>query len=112
MLFAIALMPAGARSAAHANSANGIAELIAPMNASFGHSDVGRCLRAAHANGSRTSAPNVSRTVASGNAPNSGAATRMNRNEAPQIAARITSSTTESQARLEATVAAGVGGVT
>jgi hypothetical protein len=82
----IAPMPAGARCAAHANSTNGTAELIAPISASFGHSLSGNCARERHRNGSSTSAPSARRTSTNGAAPNSGAATRMNKNEAPQMA--------------------------
>src|SRR3546814_5309514 len=47
---AIAPMPAGARCAAHANRMNGTAELIAPISASFGHSERGKCARDRHRN--------------------------------------------------------------
>jgi hypothetical protein len=88
----IAPIPAGARCAAQANNTNGTAELIAPMSASFGHSFSGNCARSRHRNGNSTTQPSASRTSTSGAAPNSGAATRMNRNEAPQIAPSTVSS--------------------
>src|SRR5690606_6426711 len=96
---AIAPMPAGARCAAHANSTNGTAELIAPISASFGHDRAGNRARARHRNGSSTSAPSASRISTSGTAPKSFAATRMNRNEAPQIAPRRVSSSGVIQSR-------------
>src|SRR5687767_15306239 len=92
VLFAIALTPAGARVAAQANNTNGIAEFIAPIAMSRGQRRTGSSRRASQTNGSSASAPNASRTEASGSAPNSGAATRMNRNDAPQIAASASSS--------------------
>src|SRR5690554_4324844 len=102
---AIAPMPAGARCAAQANRRNGTAELIAPISASFGHSRSGNCPRARHRNGSSTIEPSASRTSTSGAAPKSGAGTRMNRNEAPQIAPSTHSSSGVSHAA--STAAAG-----
>jgi hypothetical protein len=94
----IATMPAGACCEAQANSANGTAELIAPISASFGHSPGAIAARSRHRNGSRTSAPKARRSSARAMVPNSGAAMRWNMKDAPQIAARIPSSTGVSHA--------------
>ena len=93
----IAPMPAGARSAPHANSVNGIAELIAAMPVSFSHNAPVNCLRARQRNGSRMSAPKARRISTRAYGPKSFAATRMNRNDAPQIAPSTVSSTGVSQ---------------
>jgi hypothetical protein len=95
--FVIAPMPAGARWAAHANNENGMAELIAEITMSGRMCARLNCTRPRHNSGSRISAPRVSRISTSGSAPNSRADTRMNRNEAPQIAPRTVSSTGVSQ---------------
>ena len=110
--FVIAPMPAGARCAAHANSENGIAELIAEMKMSGPMCLRVKCWRPLHSMGNRISAPRVSRTSTSGSAPNSRADTRMNRNDAPQIAPSSVSSSGVSQratvgAAAEPAVAAG-----
>ena len=76
MALVMAPMPAGARSAPHANSVNGIAELMAPMPASRSHSAPFSCERARQRNGSRTIAPSASRISTSANGPKSFADTR------------------------------------
>ena len=57
MALVMAPMPAGARSAPQANSANGITEFTTAMPAMRSHSPGVNCARACHRNGSRTSAP-------------------------------------------------------
>ena len=104
----IAPTPAGARCAAHANSTNGIAELIAPISASSGHFLAGNSARSRHRNGSSTAAPSASRISTSANGPKSGAATRMNKKDAPQIAASTVSSMGVSQARVATGASSGV----
>src|SRR5256884_9970322 len=85
-------MPAGARSAAQANNANGMTELMAAMPAMRSHSARLNRARAAHKSGSRMSAPRLKRASTSGRGPKSAAATRMNRNEPPQMAPSIVNS--------------------
>src|SRR5690606_29311571 len=89
---AMAPTPAGARSAAQAYRLKGIAELIAPIIASFGHSRSGNRERARHRKGNRISAPRASRTSTRASGPKSGAATRRNMKDAPQIAPRTINS--------------------
>ena len=69
-------MPAGARCAAHANSVNGIAELIAAMPVSCSHVRAVECARPRHSNGSRISAPSASRISTSGKRAEIAAPTR------------------------------------
>src|SRR5437764_15127930 len=92
MALLMAPMPAGARSAAQANNANGMTELMAAMAAMRSHSATLNRARAAHRNGSRMSAPRLRRASTSGKGPKSAAATRMNRNEPPQMAPSIVNS--------------------
>src|ERR1700676_870162 len=92
MALLIAPMPAGARSAAQANSANGMTELMVAMPAMMSHRRGVNSARACHRNGSRMSAPRLRRISTSGTGPKSVAATRMNRNEPPQIAPSTASS--------------------
>src|SRR3546814_7304125 len=99
---AIAPTPAGARCAAQANRLNGTAELIAPINASFGQSARGKCARDRHRNGSSTSAPSPRRISTSGTAQKSFAATQMNRNDAPQTAPSPDSSSGAHHSRVPA----------
>ncbi len=89
---AIAPTPAGARSAPHANSVNGIAELSSPTMARRIHNTGEIAPRERHKNGDSDSAPSVMRTWTRAIGPKSPAATRMNRNEPPQIAPSATSS--------------------
>src|SRR5947208_6168814 len=95
MALLMAPMPAGARSAAQANNANGMTELMAAMPAMRSHSARLNRARAAHKSGSRMSAPRLKRASTSGRGPKSAAATRMNSNEPPQMAPRIDNSTGE-----------------
>src|ERR1700716_325358 len=88
----MAPMPAGARSAPQANSANGMTELRVAMPAMRSHSAMLNCARAAHSHGSRTRAPSARRASTSGKGPKSAAATRMNRNDPPQMAPSIVNS--------------------
>src|SRR5256714_13616394 len=88
----MAPMPAGARSAPQANSANGMTELMAAMPAMRSHSATLNRARAAHSSGSRTSAPRARRASTSGKGPKSAAAARMDRNEPPQMAPSIVNS--------------------
>src|SRR6185503_10513676 len=97
MAFVMAPMPTGARSAAQANSANGIAELMAAIAARRNHRPPLNCERTRHRNGTRMIAPSARRISTSANDPKSFAETRMNRNEAPQIAPSATSSIGVSQ---------------
>src|SRR5439155_7956004 len=92
MALRMAPMPAGSRSAPQANSANGMTELMAAMPAMRSHSATLNRARAAHSSGSRTSAPRARRASTSGRGPKSAAATRMNRNEPPQMAPSIVNS--------------------
>src|SRR5262245_53901165 len=70
-----------------------MAELTAPITAKRTHSAPVSCVRARHRNGARISAPRASRTSTSATGPKRGLATRMKRNEEPQIAPSISSST-------------------
>src|SRR5256886_13221603 len=92
MALLMAPMPAGARSAPQANSANGMTELTAAMPAMRSHSATLNRARAAHSSGSRTSAPRARRASTSGRGPKDAAATRMNRDEPPQMAPSIVNS--------------------
>jgi hypothetical protein len=82
----MAPMPAGARSAAQANSAEGTAALTMPTRVTRSHMPGVKWRRSRHRNGSSTSAPSPSRNSTSGIAPKAGAATRMNMKADPQIA--------------------------
>src|SRR5690348_418601 len=93
MLLTIALTPAGARSALHANSRNGSKVLTNPTAMILNQPAAASCRRARHRNGDSTNAPSARRPSTSGTGPNLGAAILRNRNEPPQIAARNTSST-------------------
>jgi hypothetical protein len=104
MALVMAPMPAGARSAPHANSANGTAELMAAIPASRSHRAPLNSERARHRKGSRMIAPSARRISTSANAPKSFADTRMNRNEAPQMAPSATSSVGVSQAAIAVVV--------
>src|SRR5256886_15195298 len=88
----MAPMPAGARSAPQANNVNGMTELMAAMPAMRSHSAGVNCAGAAQSSGSRTSAPSPRRASTSGNGPKSAAATRMKRNDPPQMAPSSVSS--------------------
>src|SRR6184192_2063823 len=92
MALVMAPMPAGARSAPQANRANRMTELMAAMPAMRSHSAGVNCARAAQSNGNSTSAPSPRRASTSGNGPKSAAATRMKRNEPPQMAPSSVSS--------------------
>src|SRR5256884_61438 len=92
MALVMAPMPAGARSAPQANNVNGMTELMAAMPAMRSHSAGVNCARAAQSSGSRTSAPSPRRASTSGNGPKSAAATRMKRNDPPQMAPSSVSS--------------------
>src|SRR5437660_11620161 len=92
MALVMAPMPAGARSAPQANNVNGMTELMAAMPAMRSHSAGVNCARAAQSSGSRTSAPRPRRASTSGNGPKSAAATRMKRNDPPQMAPSSVSS--------------------
>ena len=88
----MAPMPAGARSAPQAKSAKGITELTVAMPAIFSHSPGVNWARARHRNGSSTSPPSSKRVSTRGSGPKSDAATRMKRNEPPQMAPSTVSS--------------------
>src|SRR5690348_1569795 len=99
MLLTIALTPAGARSALHANSRNGSRVLTSPIAMILNQPTAASCPRARHRNGASTNAPSARRTSTSETGPNLGVAILRNRNEPPQIAASNTSSTGVRQSR-------------
>src|SRR6266853_472511 len=104
----MAPMPAGARSAPQANSANGTTELMVAMPAMRSHSARLNCARAAHSHGNRTRAPSASRASTSGKGPKSAAATRMNRNDPPQMAPSTVNSSGVRHGATPTALAAGV----
>src|SRR6185437_6069242 len=85
MLLTIALTPAGARSAAHANNRNGSSVLTRPIAAILNQPAAASCRRACHRTGDT--------------GPNFGVAILRNRNEPPQIAASNNSSIGVRQSR-------------
>src|SRR6185437_15286295 len=99
MLLTIALTPAGARSALHANSRKGSNVFTKPIAAILNQPVVASWWRARHRNGDSTNAPSARRTSTSASGPNFGAAILRNRNEPPQIAASSSSSTRVRQSR-------------
>src|SRR3984885_12576663 len=109
MEFVMAPIPAGALSAPHAKRMNGMAELMAEIHVRCSHSPGVNCARARHRNGSNTMAPSARRTSTRANGPKSDAATRMNKNDPPQIAPSSVSSTGVSHRAVPAaTAGAGV----
>src|ERR1700683_997152 len=92
MALLMAPMPAGARSAPQANSANGSTEFTVAMPAMRSQILRLNWARERHRNGIRTRAPRARRASTSGKAPKSPAATRMKRNEPPQMAPSSVSS--------------------
>src|SRR3984885_7202294 len=107
MALLMAPMPAGARSAPQANSANGSTEFTVAIPAMRSQTLKVNWARERHRNGIRTRAPRARRASTSGKAPKSPAATRMNRNEPPQMApSRVSSSGVRQRAACAAPAAA------
>src|SRR5580658_2618690 len=92
MALVIAPIPAGARSAPQANSTKGSTEFTTAMPRMRSHTPAANCARARHRNGMSVSAPSASRASTRGSGPKSLAATRIKRNEPPQIAPSSVSS--------------------
>src|SRR5580700_7776490 len=92
MALVIAPIPAGARSAPQANSTKGSTEFTTAMPRMRSHTPAPNCARACHRNGMSVSAPSASRASTRGSELKSLAATRMKRNEPPQIAPSSVSS--------------------
>ncbi len=86
MELVMAPMPAGACSAPQANKIKGMAELMAEIQVRCSHRAGVNWERARHRNGNNTTAPSARRTSTRANGPKSETATRMNRNDPPQMA--------------------------
>ena len=87
------MTPAVSARVATPSSTNGIAELSVPTTSSRPALPRSSPPLPCHSStGSSVAAPIAQRTSISESGPNSGAATRMNRKEAPQIAARARNS--------------------
>lgn len=83
MPLAMAPTPAGARSAAHANSRKGSAELIAAISAIIGQRCSENRARSRHRNGSSSNEPSARRISTSGTGPKSFTAMRVKRTSCP-----------------------------